>query len=157
MDIKNKKGAFEADVERLVEKGMDNHEKDWKDKFTTKHIAKKEMLELKHRHKMESEDKNQTKKNWIEKIQEQRRKLKELELEEKRRKEEERKKAIRVKAIISIVLGGIGIFMMVIGSILGTQTGDPNSGYYAIAAVGFFPILASGFIWIDTSEKKKKK
>lgn len=27
-DIKNKKAGFEADVEKLVEKGMEQHEKD---------------------------------------------------------------------------------------------------------------------------------
>lgn len=43
----------EADVEGLIEKGMDNHEKDWKEKFDTKHEAKKEILEMKHKHKME--------------------------------------------------------------------------------------------------------
>ena len=44
-DIKNKKANLEADVERLVEKGMDQNEKDWKDKFVTKHNAKKEILD----------------------------------------------------------------------------------------------------------------
>ena len=35
----------EADVEKLIEKGMDNWEKDWQEK----HNAKKEILELKHK------------------------------------------------------------------------------------------------------------
>jgi len=30
-DIKNKKASFEADVEKIVEKNMDNHEKNWKE------------------------------------------------------------------------------------------------------------------------------
>ena len=41
IDIKNKKGSIDADVEKLVEKGMDLNEKDWKDKFNTRHAAKK--------------------------------------------------------------------------------------------------------------------
>lgn len=41
----------ETDVEKVLEKGMDNHEKDWKEK----HNAKKEILELKHKHKMEEQ------------------------------------------------------------------------------------------------------
>ena len=39
----------EADVEKIIEKGMDNHENNWQEK----HKAKKEILELKHKHKME--------------------------------------------------------------------------------------------------------
>ena len=37
---------------------MEQHEKNWKDKFSTKHNAKKEILEMKHKQKMEFEDKN---------------------------------------------------------------------------------------------------
>ena len=32
----------------IVEKGMDQHENGWKDKFNTKYNAKKEILEMKH-------------------------------------------------------------------------------------------------------------
>lgn len=46
----------EADVERIIEKSIDSHEKDWKEKFETKHNAKKEILELKHKHKMEEQN-----------------------------------------------------------------------------------------------------
>lgn len=41
IDIKNKKGNLDVDAERLIEKGMDQHERTWKDKFNTKHNAKK--------------------------------------------------------------------------------------------------------------------
>lgn len=67
MILKIKKGGLEADVEKLVEKGMDQHDKNWKDKFNTKHRAKKEILEMKHKQKIE--------------IEEERRKTRELELE----------------------------------------------------------------------------
>ena len=32
-DAKNKKTEIEADVERIVEKGMNQYDKDWKEKF----------------------------------------------------------------------------------------------------------------------------
>lgn len=154
-DIKNKKAGLEADIEKIVEKGMDQHEKEWKDKFNTRYNAKKEMLEMKHKHKMECEEKNQTKKNWIQKVQEEKRKNKELELEDKRRKEEEQRKILKIKIIISIILGVIGLIMMVVGSILGSASGDSDSGWYAMFGIGFLPLLGAGFIWIPFSENKK--
>ena len=156
-DIKNKKGALEADVEKLVEKGMEQHDKNWKDKFNTKHNAQKEMLEMKHKHKLELEDKNQAKKNWFQKIEEERRKTKQLELEELRRQEKERKKSIKVKAIISAILGIIGVLMLVVGSVLGSASGDPNSGWYMMSIVGFFPLCGIACIWGDASNNTKKK
>lgn len=62
VDVKKKKVDVEANVEKLVEKGMDNHEKDWKEKFSVKHNAKKELLKLKHEQKVELNDSNNTKK-----------------------------------------------------------------------------------------------
>lgn len=38
-----KKAEIDADVERLVEKSLKQHEKTWKEKFDTKHKAKKEI------------------------------------------------------------------------------------------------------------------
>ena len=43
----------EADAEGVVEKGIDAHEKDWKEKLKIKHNNKKELMELKHKNKME--------------------------------------------------------------------------------------------------------
>ncbi len=43
----------EANAEKLVEKGIDAHEKDWKEKLEFKHKNKKELIELKHKNKME--------------------------------------------------------------------------------------------------------
>lgn len=154
-DVKNKKAGFEADVEKLLEKGIEQHEKDWKDKFNTKHNAKKEMLEIKHKQRIELEEKNQTKKNWIQKIQEENRRIKELELEDKRRMEEEERKILKLKMIISIISGIIGIIMMVVGYLLGSTSGDSNSGWYMMSVVGFFPLIGAGFSWMDGPEKKK--
>jgi len=59
MKLNFKKLGIEAegDVENLVKKAMDNHEKDWKEKFETKHNAKKEVMELKHKYKQEKTQK----------------------------------------------------------------------------------------------------
>lgn len=156
-DMKNKKVGVEADVEKLVEKGMDQHEKEWKDKFTTKHNANKEMLEMKHNQKMEIEEKQKTKKNWIQKIQEENRKTKELELEYERKREEERMKILKLKIIISITVGVVGIAMMCVGWLLGSASGDPNSGWYAISCFGFFPLMGAAFCWLGEEDKKNKK
>lgn len=154
-DIKNKKGGFEADVEKIIEKGIEQHDKNWKDKFNTKYNARKEMIQIKHKQKMEIEEKNQTKKNWIQKIQEENRKTKELELKEKRRKEEEQKKILKIKIIISIILGIIGLIMMCVGFLFGSSSGNSDSGWYGVAMVGFFPLLSIVFIWTTDSDKKK--
>lgn len=167
-DIKNKKAGIEADVEKIVEKGMDLHEKDWKDKFSTKHNAKKEIMELKHKQKMETEKTTQGKMNFIQKIQEEKRKRLEIELEEKRkqleieieekhRQEKKNKKVIKQKIIFSIILGIIGSAMIIIGYILGSNSGDPDSGLYAIAGVGMFILMPIAFIWINNSEKDESK
>ena len=60
-DIKNKKGSLEADVENIVENGMEQHERTWKDKFNTKHNVKKEMLEIEHKQKLEIKENTQKK------------------------------------------------------------------------------------------------
>ena len=161
IDMKNKKGSLDSDVEKLVEKGMDLHEKDWKDKFSTKHIAKKELLELQHKQKIEIEEQNKTKKNWIQKIIEENRKTKKLELEDRRIREEaeriEAKKIIKIKIIFTIILGILAIVFFTIGSLLGYASRDPNSGWYALSVLGIITGLAISFIWLPGNESKKKK
>ncbi len=154
-DIKNKKAGLEADVEKIVEKGMENHKEEWKDKFNTKYTAKKEMLEMKHKHKMEFEEKKHNKKNWIQKIQEDKLKKKELELEAIRLKDEEKKKILKIKIIASVALGIIGITMMSVGGLLGAASGDPNSGWHMISVIGLFPLISVGFVWTSDSDKKR--
>ena len=78
-DIKNKKAGFEADVEKLVEKGMEQHEKDWGSKFNLKQQAKKEMKELKHKQKIDMEETKQKRLNRYQRKQEEQRKNEELE------------------------------------------------------------------------------
>lgn len=155
-DIKNKKANLEADVERLVEKGMDQNEKNWKDKFVTKHNAKKEILEIKHKQKMEMEEKSQTKKNWIQKIEEERRRTKQLEFEEQKRIDEENKKNKKNKIILSIILGILGATLMIVGCVLGSLSGDPDSGWYMMTFVGLFVIISIVFIWANVGDNKKR-
>lgn len=138
-DIKNKKADLEADVEKLVEKGMDQHDKSWKDKFNTKYIAKKEMLEIKHNQKL----------NWFEKIQENKRKQEEFKIQEKIRIEKENRKKIKQKSIISTIIGIIALILIVIGF-----SAKEVNGF---ALGGIFLIWVLMFIWFDNGDKNNKK
>jgi len=141
LDIKNKKAEFDSDAEKLIEKGMDIHEKSWKDKFTTKHTAKKEMLELKHQQKLEIDDKKL----------EQLIKLKELELEEKKMQEENERRKVRPKIIASCILGIIGTIFVVIGLLQGTtEAREP------FEIVGFFFYIPIAYIWLFSLTQNKK-
>ena len=163
-DIKNKKAELEADVEKLVEKGMDQHEKDWKYKFNIKHNAKKEILELKHKQKMEIDENSKSKKSIYEKIVEEKRKTKELELEEQRRirelELEEKKRQEKIEkqnliftAVISLVISLIGIGFFIAGSVT-----DPG-----LNVIGLFLFIVIAYIWLyriskqNTKDNKKKK
>lgn len=166
-DFKNKKADIEANVEKIVEKGMEYHEKDWKDKFNTKHNAKKEMLEMKHKQKLEIEDANDKKKNWFQKISEEKRKTKELEIqleleamriqeEEKRRLEEKEETLLKKKTRITSVLAIIGSLFLIIGYSIGVNGGE------GFLVVGFFALISIAFIWrkgkeVKPNKKQKKK
>ena len=131
IDIKNKKGSLDSDVEKLIEKGMDLHEKDWKDKFNAKH-----------------------------KIIEENRKTKEIELEDRRKREEaeriERQKVIKMKIIFTIILGILTIVLFTLGSFLGYASGDPNSGWYVLFVLGICTGMAIICIWISGNESNGK-
>lgn len=161
-DIKNKKGALEADVEKLVEKGMEQHDKNWKDKFNTKHNAKKEMLEIKHKQKLEIGEQNQKKKSIFERIEEERRKTKQLELEEQQRQEEEKRKSVKIRIISTILLVILGLTMIITGIILVSLSGNENSSWNMLIAMGMFPLFSIAVIWgmsanNDKNKRKKRK
>lgn len=103
-DIKNKKAGFEADVEKIVEKGIEQHEKDWKDKFNAKYNAKKEMLEIKHKQKLELEDRKTNKKSKYQ-IEIEEHKLKEQ--HEKAKEQQRNQRVIRNISIILIFIYGL--------------------------------------------------
>ena len=159
-NLEKKNATLEVDAERLIEKGMEQNDKNWKDKFNTKHNAKKEILEIKHKQKMEKEDKEQSKKNWFQKLQEEKRKLKELELEEKRRKEEEHRKMIKIKIIISSIMGIVGLIIMIIGIIITSLSNDPNSPWHMLIVCAVLVWFSIIFVWIPefaAQDNKKKK
>lgn len=165
-NMKQKKVDFDADVEKLVEKGMDNHEKDWQEKFDVKQSAKKNLLELKHKQKIELEETNKTKKNWLQKIQEEQRKtkelelaeqrrLKELELEEqrkllelelaeKKRQEEKEHQNLVLKISISSILGLFGTGFFIAGTL-----GDSDLNF-----IGTILFVIIACIWLYTKKKK---
>lgn len=139
---------------------MDQHDKNWKDKFNMKHNAKKEMLELKHKQKMEIEEQNEKKKNWFQRIEEERRKTKQLEIEEQKRREEERKKNIKIRIIITILLVILGVAMMITGIILVEDSGDSDSMWNMLIFMGVLPLLGIAVIWgtmVEDNKKKKRK
>jgi len=142
-DKKNGNTEFEFGVENLVEKGMNIHDKNWKDKFSTKHDAEKEMIELKHQQMMELE---------AYKIEEQR-KLKELEYEEKKMQIEIEERKRKPKIIASIILGLIGTVLMTLGYLMAAISKDPESGWYGVAGVGFMFFIAIIIIWKSNKSK----
>lgn len=81
-NFEKKNATLEVDAEKLIEKGMEQHERNWKEKFTFKHSAKKEMVDLKHKNKLEVEDKKQKRKTRYQIKQEEKRKNKELEFKQ---------------------------------------------------------------------------
>lgn len=111
-DIKNKKAGFEADVEKIVEKGMDQHKKNWFSKFNLKCEKKKEMLELRHKQRIEIENEKQKRKNWFEKREEAKIKKKYLEQELNKKQEDENfKQIIRYMILMFFII----IFIIIIG------------------------------------------
>lgn len=93
----------EADVEKLIEKSIDNYEKDWQEKYN----AKKELLELKHKHRMEEQNlKNTTKSS--EKIEWEQNKIRlENEKTNDEKAEKKVKKIIKVTSIILFFVYGL--------------------------------------------------
>lgn len=157
IDAKNKKTDIEGDVESIAEKIIDNSEKDWKLKFDTKHNARKEMMEIRHKHKMEIDEKNQKKRNWIQKIQDEKLKAKELELEEKRRQEKMKTIKLVMKIVGTCILCIIAAIMLIMGIVLGVESGDSDSGWYALSAIGMIPLYGIVTIWTIHSNDNTKK
>ncbi|WP_223351820.1 MULTISPECIES: zinc ribbon domain-containing protein [Streptococcus] len=59
------------------------------------------------------------------------------------------------KILQCLLLGAVGIIMVVVGFVLGDQTGDSNSPFYMIALVGYFPIMgAFGYALLGEKEDK---
>lgn len=102
----------EVDAEEVAKKVIDNHEKDWKEKFDTKHNAKKEIMELKHKYKLEEQRKNPQN---IDLQLEDKKKIEVLEREKEKNSIEnlKRKSKSRVKIASIILLFVYGMFCIV--------------------------------------------
>lgn len=82
-------------------------------------------------------------------------KLRQMEMAEKQQIANQ--KILKLKIIISLILATIGILMLVFGYIAGSSTGDPDSAYYMIAFIGFFPLMGVAYIWLMSAVDFKKK
>ena len=76
------------DAEKLIEKGMDQHKENWKEKFDTKHKAKKEIMELKHKQNLESKEQDLKKKSLVQEVFDGINSKKKMELEEEKKNKE---------------------------------------------------------------------
>ncbi len=112
---KNKETVFEADVEKLIEKGMDISNKDWKDKLLTKSKVKKEIQELKHKEKIEFEEVKQKRKGFFDKRNEEKMKLIQMKIDGEERKSKQKRKNVILAGIFIIILIGLCILMACLG------------------------------------------
>lgn len=134
---KEREISVEAEAEHIIEKAMDLHEKNWKEKFTIKHKAKKEMLKLKHNLKNDMK---------LKEMQEGE-KTRELEREDTLRKEEEYQKMQIAQVTISILLAIIGSAIIALGCALGKASDNEESGWYALSLIGIAMLVCIKFVW----------
>ena len=175
----------DADVEKLIDKGLDQHEKlenrrldiisenikdhrrTWKERFETKHKAKKEMAEIKNKYELEKKELELKKKSHIKEFFEGINTNKMLKLEEQRKEEEERlrkqeEEKIRLqkeKKLHGIILLVSGLIATVFGYGLGSEY--PNLGLEAIGGLGFIIAIAGLVVLlrynkVDIDNQKKK-
>ena len=76
------------DAEKLIEKGMDQHKENGKEKFDTNHKAKKEIMELKHKQNLESKEQDLKKKSLVQEVFDGINSKKKMELEEEKKNKE---------------------------------------------------------------------
>lgn len=176
---------IDVDVERLVDKGLDQHEKlenkridlisenlkehrkSWKERFNTKHNAKKEILEIKNKHELDKKELELKKKSPIKEFFDGINNNKMLKLEEQRKEEEERlRREEEEKLRLQKEKKGLGSILLISGLIAtvlgyGLGSGSGNLGFEAIGGLGFI-IAISGLIVlirynkVNTDSKKKK-
>ncbi len=101
----------DAEVEKLVDKGMDLHEKNWEKKFGARHSAKMEILSIKQKNKIENKKQN---KEIIEALYDKKTDGKKVELEYDHLNKQNNQKLI-FSLILSIILLGFGIGLICYG------------------------------------------
>lgn len=79
-------------------------------------------------------------------------KMKQMELAEKKRLASEQMTKTKIK--ISLILAVVGILMLSLGYLVGSATGDSNSGFYMISLIGFFPLMGAAYIWLLSKDKE---
>lgn len=124
MKFKNKNVNIEADIEKLVEKGIEQYDKNWKEKMEKKHNNKKEIQELRHNQKIELYEKARKKSKY------------ELEIEEQRRKEElKNTNNLRKEKQIIKVIGICLIFIFGLFGITGFRDGHIIAGIISLIQI----------------------
>ena len=162
-DAKNKKTEIEADVERIVEKGMNQYDKDWKEKFNIKHNAKKEMLEIKHKQNLENKENDLKKKTIIQEIFDGINSNKKIKLEEQRKLEEEKKRIEeeRIRREQEEIMRirqekeKLGKILLIVGFII-TIVGFGVHGLQMIGSVGFIGCITGIIILLNKDNKSPK-
>ncbi len=137
-DEKTGKIKGELDIEQVMMKKIELHEKNWKDKFTTKHNAKKEMLTLK-RH-LKNDD-------MMKEMLEEEKREKEKQREEIAKKEEERKKMQKMQVLLSILLAVSGTALIAVGYAFGSSVGEGRSPWDVLLLVGLALLICIRFVW----------
>lgn len=143
---------IEGDIENVITKSIDAHDNNWEKKYQIKNQTKKEMIELKHQYKKEKAIQKQNKRNFIQKIMDEKTRKKELELAEQRKKEEEaaalKAKIFKIKIITTIILSITSLILFVVGIILRINNIDGE----ILTLLGFFPLIAIAVMWFTTQK-----
>lgn len=105
MRLSIKKLGIEADgdLEGVAKKVLDNREKDWKEKFNLKHNAKKEIMELKHKYKLEGKQKEIKKVDLLSEIE----KSKGKEQNTIKKQENQSRNRIKIASVILFFIYGV--------------------------------------------------
>lgn len=134
---------IEGDIENVITKSIDAHDNNWEKKYQIKNQTKKEMIELKHQYKKEKAIQKQNKRNFIQKI-----------MDEKTRKKEEeaaalKAKIFKIKIITTIILSITSLILFVVGIILRINNIDGE----ILTLLGFFPLIAIAVMWFTTQKQ----
>ena len=133
---------IEGDIENVITKSIDAHDNNWEKKYQIKNQTKIEMIELKRQYKKEKAIQKQNKRNFIQKI-----------MDEKTRKKEEeatalKAKIFKIKIITTIILSITSLILFVVGIILRINNIDGE----ILTLLGFFPLIAIAVMWFTTQK-----
>ncbi len=72
--------------------------------------------------------------------------MRQMAMAEKQQTED--RKILRLKIIISLILAIVGSILLVVGSLAGEASGNPDSDLYMLSFVGMFALLGIAYIWL---------